>query len=160
MGCAAGVTGRGPCHIVTCCIDQHGFRACCIYLLIQRGLTTPTKPSTVDYRDSVPQTAHGHPMLLLSLSLYASEHPPIPLKTHQPIPRTCLGRQRPSSVSQTGRSLGQQCCLSGQQVAPSMGQQPQLKQKPAMSLQGMTNSSSSTGVRVVQHDLLSARQQV
>jgi hypothetical protein len=49
-------------------------------------------------------------------------------------PRTCLGRQRPSSVSHTGRSLGQQCCLSAQQVASTMGQQPQLKQKPAMSL--------------------------
>jgi hypothetical protein len=47
---------------------------------------------------------------------------------------TGLGRQRPSSVSQMGRSLGQQCSLSSQQVAPSMGQQPQLKQKPAMSL--------------------------
>jgi hypothetical protein len=37
-------------------------------------------------------------------------------------------------VSQMGRSAGQQCSLSSQQVAPTMGQQPQLKQKPAMSL--------------------------
>jgi hypothetical protein len=54
--------------------------------------------------------------------------------THTLPPHTCLGRQRPSSVSHTGMSSGQQCSLSAQQVALTIGQQPQLKQKPAMSL--------------------------
>lgn len=44
------------------------------------------------------------------------------------------GRQRPLSVSHTGRLEGQQCCLSLQQVALGMGQQPQVKQKPENSL--------------------------
>jgi hypothetical protein len=38
---------------------------------------------------------------------------------------TACGMQRPCSVSQTGSSGGQQCRWSAQQVAPSIGQQPQ-----------------------------------
>ena len=37
-------------------------------------------------------------------------------------------RQRPASVSQTGRSCGQQCCWSSQHTALGSGQQAHVKQ--------------------------------
>lgn len=39
-------------------------------------------------------------------------------------------RQRPASVSHTGRSCGQQCCWSSQQTAFLRGQQAHVKQYP------------------------------
>lgn len=45
-------------------------------------------------------------------------------------PSPALARQRPATVSHTGRSWGQQCCWSSQQVASGRGQQAHVKQKP------------------------------
>jgi hypothetical protein len=81
-----------------------------------------------------------------------------------PAPRARVGgRQRPVSVSQTGRDEGQQCVLSAQQVASGIGQQPQVKQKPAMSLKvgwrfgvwsvGLSVSLTATGARLRSHRL-------
>ncbi len=46
----------------------------------------------------------------------------------EPSMTPCLARQRPAVVSQTGRSCGQQCWRSSQQVASGRGQQAQVKQ--------------------------------
>ena len=45
-------------------------------------------------------------------------------------PSPACARQRPATVSQTGRLDGQQCSWSSQQVASGRGQQAQVKQKP------------------------------
>ena len=45
-------------------------------------------------------------------------------------PAPALARQRPATVSQTGRSEGQQCWWSSQQMASGSGQQAHVKQNP------------------------------
>lgn len=57
------------------------------------------------------------------------------------------GRQRPLSVSQMGRLLGQQCCLSSQHVALGMGQQPHVKQNPLISLRRAGGGAREEGLK-------------
>jgi hypothetical protein len=51
-------------------------------------------------------------------------------QTTEPSMVPLLARQRPAVVSHTGRSEGQQCSWSSQQVAEGSGQHAQVKQKP------------------------------